>query len=67
MTGMLNWELKSCARCGGDLFIDRDIDGWFVQCLQCSYRKELKELKNQLIPVRVKPSPIEDWSKRKEK
>ena len=41
---MLHWKLKSCTRCGGDLFIDKDIDGWFEQCLQCSYRKELKEL-----------------------
>ncbi|MBN1643464.1 MAG: hypothetical protein JW856_01390 [Dehalococcoidales bacterium] len=42
---MLHWRLNSCARCGGDLFIDRDTDGWFEQCLQCSYRKELNDIK----------------------
>jgi len=41
---MIGWKMKACARCEGDMFIDRDIDGWFQQCLQCSYRRELKEL-----------------------
>ncbi len=51
---MLHWKLKACTRCGGDLFMDKDIDCWFEQCLQCSYRKELKdimEFKRHLIPV----------------
>jgi len=58
--------LKSCPRCGGDLFIDRDADGWFEQCLQCSYRRELVELKNRLIPVSVRRFPPEDWSKQRD-
>jgi len=62
---MLNWVLKSCPRCGGDLFIDRDLDGWFEQCLQCSCRRELAELKNQMVPVRVKRAQAEDWSKQR--
>jgi len=41
---MPRWRLKSCPRCGGDSFIDKDIDGWYEQCLLCSYRRELKEL-----------------------
>ncbi|MFC1873972.1 hypothetical protein ACFLYX_01585 [Chloroflexota bacterium] len=36
------WKLKNCPRCNGDVFIDKDLDSWFEQCLQCSYRKELK-------------------------
>ena len=62
---MLFWKLKNCTRCGGDVFVDRDMDGWFMQCLQCSHRTELEELKNQPIPIRVKPTPLEDWSKEK--
>ena len=31
------WKFKSCPKCGGDLFIDWDLDGWYVQCLQCGY------------------------------
>ncbi|MFH1647159.1 MAG: hypothetical protein ABID71_05715 [Chloroflexota bacterium] len=29
-------KLKGCKRCGGDLFLDRDSDGIFLSCLQCS-------------------------------
>jgi len=31
------WRFKSCPKCSGDLFIDWDTDGWYVQCLQCGY------------------------------
>lgn len=41
---MVMWKLKSCPRCGGDFFIDKDADGWYEQCLQCAYRRELKPL-----------------------
>ena len=40
---MVMWRLKSCPRCGGDMFIGRD-DFWFQQCIQCSYKLELKSL-----------------------
>jgi hypothetical protein len=26
------------------MFIDRDLDGWYEQCLLCAYRGELKNL-----------------------
>lgn len=29
--------LKSCPKCGGDLFSDRDVMGYYRQCLQCGY------------------------------
>ncbi len=41
---MLTWRLKACSRCGGDTFIDSDMDGWYEQCLMCSHRRELKKL-----------------------
>lgn len=43
---MVKWRLKACSRCSGDLFIDRDMDGWFEQCLQCSYRRQLKDIRD---------------------
>jgi len=54
---MLKWKLRACSRCGGDMYIDRDMDGWFEQCLQCSYRHELRELQYRkvLVAVAVKP------------
>lgn len=41
---MTRWKVKACPRCKGDMFLDRDLDSWYEQCLQCSYRVELKPL-----------------------
>lgn len=37
------WKLKSCPRCGGDMSVERSIEGWQVQCLQCSHCIEYKK------------------------
>jgi DNA-directed RNA polymerase subunit RPC12/RpoP len=29
-------KLKGCKRCGGDLFLERDSEGVYISCLQCS-------------------------------
>jgi len=31
------WKLKDCPRCGGDIFMDIDENGWLGHCLQCGY------------------------------
>ena len=41
---MVMWKLKSCLQCGGDMFIGRDMYGWYAHCLQCAYQHELKDL-----------------------
>ncbi len=41
---MIMWKLKSCPRCGGDMFVDTRLESWHEQCLQCSYERELKDL-----------------------
>jgi len=38
---MRKWRLKSCPRCKGDLYLEKDIYGWYEQCLQCGYVKDL--------------------------
>jgi len=38
------WRLKGCPKCGGDVFIDRDMNGWYEQCLQCGYVHDLKSV-----------------------
>ena len=48
---MVMWKPKSCPRCGGDMFIDSDMDGWYEQCLQCSHRYELKKINEFKEPV----------------
>jgi len=51
------WKLKGCARCGGDMYFDRDAFGWFAQCLQCSYTQELELTQGQLKAWHVDPLP----------
>jgi DNA-directed RNA polymerase subunit RPC12/RpoP len=29
-------KIKGCKRCGGDLFLERDSEGTYISCLQCS-------------------------------
>ena len=41
---MAKWDLKKCPRCGGNMFIDRDIDESYEKCLQCGYCRELRSL-----------------------
>ncbi len=41
---MTMWKLRTCPRCQGDLFVDKDFDGWYEQCLQCGYRREMRPL-----------------------
>ena len=41
---LVMWRTKSCPRCGGDLFIDRDLDNWYEQYLICAYHHELKNI-----------------------
>ncbi len=43
---MAFWKFKSCPRCGGDVFLDQDMESWYEQCLQCSYSHELKSIAN---------------------
>jgi ribosomal protein S27AE len=33
---------RRCPRCGGNLFLDRDYRGWYLECIQCSYTRELE-------------------------
>ena len=52
---MVMWKLKTCPRCHGDLFIDKDYTGgWFEQCLQCGFRREMKAI---VEPMRKQPAP----------
>ena len=37
----MTWRLKGCPRCGGDTFIDNDVDGWHEHCLMCGHTRDL--------------------------
>lgn len=41
---MVGWKFKSCPRCNGDCYVDSELDKtWFMECIQCGWRKELKD------------------------
>ena len=35
------WKLKSCPKCGGDIFLENDMIGWYEHCLQCGFNRDL--------------------------
>jgi len=35
--------LKCCPRCKGDIYLDKDTYGHFIECLQCGFSKDLHE------------------------
>jgi len=62
---MVVWKLKSCPRCGGDVFVDQDFDTWFEQCLQCSHRRELDTAPALAKrPLRVAEGRRMSWTRR---
>ena len=60
------WKVKSCPRCNGDMFVERDFDSWYEQCLQCSYRVELKNLDRLKEPVSSEERVFNDRSEAEE-
>jgi|TARA_B100001964_G_C14240220_1_gene604608 DNA-directed RNA polymerase subunit M/transcription elongation factor TFIIS len=34
---------KSCPRDQGDIFLNNDIEGYYLQCLQCGYMKDVEK------------------------
>ena len=38
---MITWKIKNCPRCGGDIYIDEELDGAYEQCLQCGYEHHM--------------------------
>ena len=30
------WLMKACPHCGGDVYVDKGLDSYETQCLQCS-------------------------------
>jgi DNA-directed RNA polymerase subunit RPC12/RpoP len=53
---MLNiMKFKGCKRCGGDLFLERDSEGVYISCLQCSaiYARRLVPIMKKARPKKI--------------
>jgi ribosomal protein S27AE len=33
-----------CPKCGGSVYLDSDYYGWYEECLQCGYTRNLKKV-----------------------
>ena len=53
-------RLKSCPKCAGDVRVDRDQYGWFEQCIQCGYIRDLEPI--TIAPEKKSPEKGESWS-----
>ena len=44
---------KRCPKCGGNIFLDRDLYDWYEQCLQCGiiiYLNTVIETRGKVLP-----------------
>ncbi len=48
---MVMWKLKGCPKCQGDVFLEKDVSGWYERCLQCGYNRDMA------VVVEVKQQP----------
>jgi hypothetical protein len=39
---MGKWIIHGCPKCGGSMMVDKDEDGWYEECINCSFRSDLK-------------------------
>ncbi len=51
-------KLNGCRRCGGDLAIEKDLFGWYEECLQCGYTQDIPPAQ-AMVPVRVTSPNLE--------
>lgn len=47
--------LRNCPRCRGILVTDRDVDGFFRRCIQCSFSAEIIPPQNPRFSEMVRP------------
>jgi hypothetical protein len=37
-------QKTKCPKCGGNVYLDTDYYGWYEECLQCGYTKNLAKV-----------------------
>jgi DNA-directed RNA polymerase subunit M/transcription elongation factor TFIIS len=51
-----------CPKCGGSLYLEKDYNGWYEECLQCGHTKDLAVV-YQSQKKTLKTMPEEDHGK----
>ncbi len=52
-------RFKSCPKCSGYVRVDRDQYGWYEQCIQCGYVRDLEPI--TMTPEKNSPEKGESW------
>jgi uncharacterized protein with PIN domain len=52
-------KLTVCPRCGGNLVLDRDIDGYYKRCIQCSFNITIEDVQTQ--KAKIPQKKIYPW------
>jgi len=47
-----------CPKCGGNLYMDKDYHGWYEQCLQCAYMRDLEVIYEKKKPVKIESEKL---------
>ena len=42
-------SFRKCPRCNGDILLDKDHFGWYIECLQCGYLQDLQAIHRSTI------------------
>ncbi|MEE8414296.1 MAG: hypothetical protein V3R96_07070 [Dehalococcoidales bacterium] len=53
---MTRWKLKSCPKCRGDVYIERELGNWYARCLQCGHQQYLSNMDQKHVPLAKKKS-----------
>ena len=49
-----------CPKCGGNIYLDSDYYGWFEECIQCGYTRNMQKI----APTKVEAGDkyLAEWS-----
>jgi hypothetical protein len=56
---------NSCPKCKWKLLVERDIYGWYEECIMCGYMRDLEELvadtQSNVKDTRKAPVEVSNW------
>ncbi len=46
------FKFRACPKCHGDLIVDKDQFGWYEECIQCGYNRDMRSVvPEEQIPI----------------
>lgn len=54
------WRLKGCPKCHGDLFLERDLEGMYEECIQCGYMRDVGYVHDLKSIIEAGKKPVQE-------